>query len=208
MIAIRASVTVAPVDGDDGRCADDGDLHLAPVLEPEVGAARAVGRSGNLDLDEQLVGRGRRGAGTRPEVVDRNLPRAGVRLQRRRGAEADERAAGLHRGRGVHHVAADRPLRARGVGADDRAGVGERGEAGADVVARGDLAMAREGAEPQASVAERLDAVERGDAVDRDDAVREPRLAGAGADDEVGAARDGRAPAASAATASSTEVAG
>ena len=49
VIAIRASVTVPPVDGDDGRRADDGDLHLAPVLEPEVGAARAVGRSGKLD---------------------------------------------------------------------------------------------------------------------------------------------------------------
>ena len=73
VIAIRASVTVPSVDGDDGRCADDGDLHLPPVLEPEVGAARAVGRSGNLDLDEQLVGLGRRGARARPEVVDRDL---------------------------------------------------------------------------------------------------------------------------------------
>ena len=77
------------------------------------------------------------------------------------------------------------------MGADDRAGIRERCEAGADVVARGDLAMAREGAETQAAVAEGLDAVERGDPVDRDDAVREPRLAGAGADDQVGAARDG-----------------
>ena len=89
------------------------------------------------------------------EVVDRRPTRAGGRAERHRRAEADERPAGLHRGRGVHHVAADRPLGAGRVRADDRAGVGERGEALADVAARGDLGVGYERAEPQPAGARR-----------------------------------------------------
>ena len=55
VIATRASVHRAAVERDDGRRADDGDLHLAPVLEPHVRAARSAARGGNVDRDEQLV---------------------------------------------------------------------------------------------------------------------------------------------------------
>ena len=181
VIAIRASVTVPSVDGDDGRRADDGDLHLAPVLEPEVGAARAVGRSGNLDRDEQLVGRGRRGAGTRPEVVDRDLRSSpsgdcsvAVAPKQISGPPvsiAGEAFITLPPIVPCARVAWEPTIAQASASAVKRARTS---------ALRGDLAMARERAETQASVAERLDAVELGDAVDRDDAVRERRLARSG----------------------------
>ena len=92
--------------------------------------------------------------------------------QGRRRAEADQRAAGLHRRRGVHDVAADRPLRARRVRADDRARVGERGEPLADRGVRRDLGVRDERAEAEAVRRPSSIAAELGDAVDRDERVR------------------------------------
>ena len=196
-------------DGDDGRCADDGDLHLPPVLEPEVGAARAGGRGGNLDLDEQLVGLGGRGAGARPEVVDRDRSRA---------AEADCSVAVAPKqmsgppvsiaGEAFITLPPMRALRPRGVGADDRAGIGERGEARADVGARGDL---RDGSRARRAAGRRRRATRRRGARRRGGS----RRCCPGARDLPERApttrsvppATGRAPLASAATASSTEVA-
>ena len=57
---------------------DDRDLHLPPVLQPDVGAARPVVRQRDLDAGEELVRRrsGRAGAGH--QLRDRHLPLAGT----------------------------------------------------------------------------------------------------------------------------------
>ena len=124
------------------------------------------------------------------EVGDRHLTRAGGGLERGRRVEADERSAGLHGRRGIHHVAADRPLGARCVRADDRRGVGERGEALADHRVGDDLLVGRRarrgGAPPPEPVMPRSDSI----GVDRDEAVRKRSLALTRADDEIGATGD------------------
>ncbi len=170
VIATRASGHLAVGERDDGCRADDRDLHLAAVLEPDVrtpGSRRGVG---DVDRDEQLVARGDGRARPREELVDGHGPCSGGRAQRRRRPEAHQRAAGLHRGGGVHEIPADRPVRPRRVRPDDRARVGEGGEAGAHVRVCGDLGMCHEGAETQ-GVRVPVDPTELGDAVDRDERV-------------------------------------
>ena len=135
------------------------------------------------------------------------LARLRAGLERHRRSEADERATRLHRGRGVHEVAAERALRTGRVGPDDRTGIGDGGVAGADVGVGGDLGVACERAEPEGSVLERLDALELDDAVDRNDALGQGRFPDRAPTTRSVPPATGRAPAASAASASATDVA-
>src|SRR4051812_43393627 len=60
----------------------------------------------------------------------------------------------------------------------------------ADVGAGCELLVRDEGTEPK-TVLPHVDPVQRRNPMDRDDALRQPRLPGAGTDDEVGTAGDG-----------------
>ena len=147
VIAIRRVGHGAVHDRDDGRCADDGDLHLPPVLEPEVGAARARGGSRNWTATSSSSGSRVVSPGPVQRSLDQRPPAAPAGLQRRRRSEADERAARLHRGRGVHQVAADVPcarVACEPTIAQASASAVKRART---IVARGDLRVARERAE-------------------------------------------------------------
>ena len=107
-----------------------------------------------------------------------------------RGAEADQRRAGVHRRRRVHDVAADRALGPRGVRADDRRGVGEARRS-ARAPPGGRRARACVASAPRRSPPPRPSMPRRASMPwMADDALRQRRLALAGADHEVGAAGD------------------
>ena len=194
VIAILAVVDAIPPSRVTTAAApDDGDLHLPPVLEPDVGAAASPPAGGGRSTaTQQLVRRGGRLA-----RAPRRARRRRARAAAARSTSVDRRAskqmsgrAGVHRRRGVHDVAADRALRARRVRADDGA------TASASAVKRSRTTgwptssrVRDERAEPQPAAASLSDAAQLVDAVDGDERVRQRRLALAGADDEVGAAR-------------------
>ena len=125
--AIRHSRDRAVVGEHDVRGgAHDRDLHRPPVLEPHVRAAGAGDGSREVDGDAQLVGARGGLARPGPERLDRHAPRRAGRAQLDLGPEDDERRAGVHRRRAVHHVAAERADVARRGRPDERRAVGER----------------------------------------------------------------------------------
>ena len=153
---------------------------------PAAGAGRSIATSAARPARAVVC------AGPGEELGDGHLARAARRTSVDRGAEAEERAARLHRRRGVHHVAADRAL-AHGSRASrrsptrPRAPVNRSRTTGCATMLR----VRHERAEAQAAVPAAVDAAQRVDPVDRDERSRQRRLALAGADDEIGAARDG-----------------
>ena len=195
-------------EGDDGGRADDGDLHLPPVLEPQVGAARAVGR--------ERERRSRRAA-RRPRAVVAPGPvqRSSIATAASPAGDCSVTVAPKQTSGPPVSIAGEAFITLPPIVPCARVACeptiaqasASAVKRGADVVARGDLRVARERAEPEASVVERLDAVELGDAVDRDDAVRAASTCRSGRRRRGRCRRrPGRAPAASAARASSTVV--
>ena len=205
-MATRASRTVGAVEHDHRGRADDGDLHLAAVLQADVRAPRPSCGRGYVDRDEELVVVRGGGAGAGEELGDGDRARPARGPERDGRVEAHQRAARLHRRRRVHQVAAERPVRTRRVGADDRAGVRERREALDDRGVGGDLGVARQRAEAQAAVGLR-DPGQLGDAVDRDERSGSGALPCRAPTTRSVPPATGRAPSASAESASSTVVA-
>ena len=182
----------AAVERDDGGRADDRDLHLPPVLEPEIAAARSPRRgSGTSTASSSSSGRGGRLARAGEELGDRDgarpaPPSAGRRRRRSRGAARRSpspatRSSGSRRSCPARASRASRRSRPR-----RRAPSAARARAGAPRSRRG-VASA-----PSRSVPSRLaHAAELVEPVDRDEPLGQRRLALARADDEVGAAGDG-----------------
>src|SRR3954454_11002244 len=181
------------VERDEGSGGDHPDLHRAPGLQPQVRAAGAGGQRGHADAHEQLAVAG--GGATRagPELGQRHVAGAVLRAELDLGAQHEERGAGVHRGRRVHDVAADGADIARRGGPHERTAVGEARPGGVHVGVRLDLGVVDERAHDQRPVLDR-DVPELADAVDCDEVAREGRLAVAGRDDEIRAARDGARP--------------
>jgi hypothetical protein len=103
--------------------------------------------------------------------------------------EAEQRPAGLHRRRGVHQVAADRPKRSRGVRADDPARIGERRQPRTRDRMSSELGVRDERAELQGS-ARFVDPPQLLKPMNRHEAVRKRRFALPRADHQIGAAGD------------------
>jgi hypothetical protein len=178
------------VVGDDGGRPDDRDLHLTAVLETDVARPGAGGRRRHVERDEQLVRSRRRRSGADPQLVEAHRPLARRRTQNRLRVEAQERTAGVHRRRRVHHVAADRPLRPRRVRPDDRGRVGQRRVPGPDLLAPLEIAVRHQRPEPDPGRGH-VDRAEPVDPVDRHDRLGQRGLPLSRADHEIGAARDG-----------------
>ncbi len=137
---------------------------------------------------------GRSSARPLEQLIDAELPRAVGPAQRDRRPEAQQRPAGLHRRRRVHHVAPDRSKCACRVRTDDRA-TRRRGRStgcGTVVVDR-ELGMADERAEFQRR-RPLLGPFELVEPVDRDQRLGQRCFALPGADDDVGAAGDDPRP--------------
>ena len=145
VIATRASAIDVALEPHDGGRADDGDLHLAPVLEPHVRAAGAGRDRRQRDGGQQLARLGGRPPGPGPQLVERDV--AGARRRPRRRVTTPPRQSS---GPPVS-IAGDAfmtlppivPVRAGGAGADDRRRVRERGIALGDDGVGGERRRAR-----------------------------------------------------------------
>ena len=185
------------------RSPSPGDTRGARTRCPSVPAA-----SGQVDRHAQLIRLRRRC--DRVPSTGRRWRRACDpvgRLQLDLGAQHQQRRAGVHRRRRVHHVAAERADVARRRRADQRAGIGERRcsrrRSSASTSRRACVTsapMRTPSAEPRC--AERLDAIDRDDASPGSGALpwRAPTTRSL-------PPATGRAPAATAASASSSVVA-
>ena len=180
---------LAAVQDDDCRRAHDRDLHLPSVLEPHVTRAGARGRLRYLDGGQQLACVRGGLPGTGEQLGDRQLTGAAAGLERDGRVEADEGASPVS-------MAGDAFMRLPPIVpwarvaceptiAEASASAVKRSRTTGWVTSSSWVASAPSRRPPPDPLMPRS-AV---DGVDRDDAVRERGLALAGADDEIGAAR-------------------
>ena len=187
----QSSTSPSPLSVTDGGGADDGDLHRAPVLEPQVGAARARRQGRDPHRDEQLAGarrtsgrarsRGRRARRVREPPVERSSTSASSTSSGAPVSIAGEAFMTLPPIVPTWRVAGE-PTSALPSARPDQ----PRRRCRRSTSISAWLTSA-----PRTRSRRRPDRCRaRRDAVDRDDALGQGRLALPGGDDEVGAAGD------------------